>query len=99
MFATGMTFSHEQLIMDDEMSAVSQRIKSGIKVNQETIAKDLIKEIGPQSETYLTTDHTLNWLRSDEYIKPQISVSGPFASWQAKGAKGGSPKRCWMDKG
>ena len=87
MFATGMTFSHEQLIMDDEMSAVSQRIKSGIKVNQETIAKDLIKKIGPQGETYLTTDHTLNWLRSDEYIEPRISVSGPFASWQAKGAK------------
>ncbi len=87
MFATGMTFSHEQLIMDDEMSAISQRIKAGIKVNQETIAKDLIKEIGPQGETYLTTDHTLNWLHSDEYIEPHISVSGPFVSWQAKGAK------------
>jgi len=87
MFATGMTFSHEQLIMDDEMSAISQRIKAGIKVNQQTIAKDLMKEIGPQGETYLTADHTLNWLGSNEYIEPKISVTGPFASWEANGAK------------
>ncbi len=46
MFATGMTCSHEQLIMDEEISAMAKRIAAGIEVNSDTIAKDLIQEIG-----------------------------------------------------
>jgi trimethylamine--corrinoid protein Co-methyltransferase len=87
MFATGMTCSHEQLMMDEEMSAMAKRIKAGIKVSQETIAEELIKRIGPQGKTYLTSEHTKKWLYSDEYLKPRLSVSGPLAGWQAKGSK------------
>lgn len=87
MFATGMTCSHEQLLIDEEISAMAKRIKAGVKVSKETIAGKLIKKIGPQGEAYLTTDHTLKWLYSDEYIKTRLSVSGPLATWQAKGSK------------
>ena len=87
MFATGMTCSLEQLLMDEEISAMSLRIASGIKVTEDTVARDLIKQIGPRGDTYLTTDHTLRWLRSAEYLTPRLSVSGPFASWQANGGK------------
>ena len=59
MFATGMTCSHEQLLMDEEISAMSRRIAAGMAVNAETIAADLIKQIGPRGEGYLTADHTL----------------------------------------
>jgi trimethylamine--corrinoid protein Co-methyltransferase len=87
MFATGMTYSNEQLLMDEEISAMSERIAAGVNVTKETIAADLIKKIGPQGDTYLTTDHTLEWLRTDEYVKPRLSVSGPHAVWQQKGGK------------
>ena len=87
MFATGMTCSHEQLIMDEEIAAISKRIARGIRVDEDTIAKDLICETGPRNPTYLTSDHTLQWLRSDEYLAPRVSVRGPFASWQAAGGK------------
>lgn len=87
MFATGMTCSHEQLIMDEEISAMSRRIAEGIRVNDDTIAKELIKEVGPRGGVYLTTDHTLRRLRSDEYLMPRVSVRGPHASWQAAGGK------------
>ena len=86
MFATGLTCSHEQLIMDEEISAMSRRIADGISVTRETIACDLIKEIGPRGE-YLTADHTLRWLRSNEYLTPRVSVRGPFAKWLADGGK------------
>jgi trimethylamine--corrinoid protein Co-methyltransferase len=86
MFATGMTCSHEQLVMDEEISALSRRLARGLAVNADTIAQDLIEQIGPQGPTYLTTDHTLKWLRSDEYHVPSVTVRGPFASWQAAGA-------------
>jgi len=86
MFATGMTCSNEQLIMDEEISAMSMRIGAGITVNEETIAADLIKKVGPRGE-HLTTEHTLKWLRSGEHLEPRVSVRGPRASWEAAGSK------------
>ena len=87
MFATGMTCSHEQLLMDEEISAMSRRIAAGMPVNAETIAADLIKQIGPRGEGYLTAEHTLRWLRSGEYLKPRLSVRGNRATWESQGAK------------
>lgn len=86
MFATGMTCSNEQLIMDEEISAMSKRIAAGLNINEETIACELIKETGPRGN-YMTVDHTLKWLYSDEYLEPRVSVRGPRASWEAAGAK------------
>jgi trimethylamine--corrinoid protein Co-methyltransferase len=87
MFATGMTCSHEQLLMDDEMSAMARRMAAGIQVDDETIAKDLICELGPANPSYLTAAHTLDWLHRDEYWFPGLAVRGPRALWEARGAK------------
>jgi trimethylamine--corrinoid protein Co-methyltransferase len=87
MFATGLTCSHEQLLMDEEISAYSRRIGTGIEVSPETIAADLIRERGPQGETYMTAAHTLERLRSGEYVTPRLAVSGLYATWADKGAK------------
>ncbi len=87
MFATGMTCSHEQLIMDEEISALCRRLAAGVEVNEDTIARDLIKEIGPQSNDYMTADHTFRYLHSAEYHVPRVAVRGPRASWEAAGAK------------
>ena len=86
MFATGLTCSNEQLIMDEEISAMSKRIRRGIQVDGETIATDLIKSIGPRGE-YLTSDHTLRWLRSEEYLPPRVSVRTGRVPWELAGAK------------
>jgi trimethylamine--corrinoid protein Co-methyltransferase len=87
MFATGMTCSHEQLLMDEEISACCLRLAEGLEVSPETVAAELIQERGPQGETYLTAEHTLRRLRSGEYLKPRLSVSGPLATWQEQGAR------------
>jgi len=87
MFATGMTCSHEQLIMDEEISAMTRRIIAGVRVDDNTLATGVIKEIGPHGESYLTTEHTLQWLRGDEYLTPRVSVRGSRALWEAAGAK------------
>jgi trimethylamine--corrinoid protein Co-methyltransferase len=87
MFATGMTCSHEQLLMDEEISAMSRRIAAGMTVNSETIAAELIEQIGPHGTGYLTAEHTLRWLRSAEYIEPRLSVRGSRSTWEAQGAK------------
>lgn len=86
MFATGMTCSHEQLIMDAEISGMCRRLAAGITVNAETIAEDLIRDIGPRGNGYLTADHTLEWLRKGEYYEPSLAVRQPRAAWEKTGA-------------
>lgn len=76
MFAKGMTYSHGQLIMDEEISAMAKRTAAGVRVMPETIAADLIKEVGARGD-YLTTEHTVQRLRGDEFLPPRISVRGP----------------------
>jgi trimethylamine--corrinoid protein Co-methyltransferase len=85
MFATGMTCSDEQLLMDAEIASMCRRLTVGVEVTMETIAANLIKQIGPQGDTYLTQGHTLERLRSKEYFVPDLAVRGPFASWLAGG--------------
>ncbi len=87
MFATGMTCSHEQLLMDEEISAMARRLASGIEVNETMIAKDLVQEIGPRGSGYMESMHTLEWLRSNEHFLPRLAVRGPFATWKAQGGK------------
>jgi len=87
LFAKGMTCSSEQLVMDDEISGVCLRMARGIRVTDEAIARGLIEEIGPHGGSYLTTDNTLKWMRSDEYFMPGLSVRGPRASWESQGRK------------
>jgi len=86
MFATGLTCSHEQLLMDEEISAMSRRIAAGMRVDRETIAAELISQIGPRGQDFLTSDHTLKWLRGDEYVRPRVSFIGARAVWEAKGS-------------
>lgn len=87
MFATGMTCSDEQLLMDAEIASMCRRLAAGVEVKKSTIAAGLIKDVGPQGETYLTQEHTLKRLRSDEYYVPDLAVRGPFAVWQANGSR------------
>ena len=87
MFATGLTCSHEQLLMDEEISAYSRRISQGVEVSPDSIAAEVIRERGPQGETYMTAAHTLERLRSPEFVAPRLAVSGLDATWAAQGGK------------
>jgi trimethylamine--corrinoid protein Co-methyltransferase len=87
MFATGLNCSQEQLLVDEEISAYARRISRGVEVTPATIAADLVKERGPQGETYMTADHTMERLRSAEFVAPRLAVSGLYTTWAAQGAK------------
>ena len=43
MSATDMTCSQEQLVMDEEISAMTKRIAAGLDVNDERVAADIIE--------------------------------------------------------
>lgn len=85
MLDLGMTFSFEQLVIDDEIARMVQRAISGIAVNEETLAVDVIEKVGPAG-TFLGERHTVKHMRAGE----EMSVAQLFdrtmrATWDAAG--------------
>jgi len=78
-------FSPVQMIIDDEIVSALQHFAGEFKVNEETLAFDVIKEVGPGG-FFLATEHTVHHHRS-ELWEPQIFSRQMFASWQDNGAK------------
>lgn len=85
MFATGLTTTLEQLIMDNEVNNLVKRIMRGVEVNEESIAAEVIKNVGPQGD-FMTEDHTLDNLYGDEFYKPTIRANLNYDAWMADGA-------------
>lgn len=81
---TKMTFSLEQLVIDEEILGAVERHLKGITIDDETLALDLIHEIGPGGD-FLTEDHTLRHFR-DELLVSDLIRHQPREAWQAAGA-------------
>jgi trimethylamine--corrinoid protein Co-methyltransferase len=76
--------SYEKFIIDDEMCGMVKRIKRGYEVNPDTLAFDIIKDVGPGGH-FLDKDHTLEHFRT-EFHQPQLSNRDDFVSWQESGS-------------
>ena len=81
---TKMSFSLEQLIIDETVLGVIERCLRGITVDDETLALDLIHEIGPGG-AFVTTDPTLRHFR-DELLIPDLVSRKHREAWEAAGA-------------
>jgi len=64
-----MTVAYEQFIIDNDINGMALRVLQGIKVNPDTLAFDIIKEIGPGG-SFLTHRHTLKHARGEEFYVP-----------------------------
>jgi len=65
----GMVGSLEMLVLCDECIGMTKRFMKGIDLSQESLAVDLIDEIGPGGN-YLESEHTLNNFKN-EYWFPE----------------------------
>jgi len=81
----GMTASPEQLVIDNEILQIIFRASRGIDVSSETLAADLIEEIGPGGH-YLGTEHTRKFYLHEHYV-PQLSDRSVRADWEKAGSK------------
>jgi trimethylamine--corrinoid protein Co-methyltransferase len=75
----GLTTSFEQLVVSNDVIGLVRRICQGVEVNEETLALDLIDEIGPGGE-YLTSDHTLRHFKENWY--PELISRVPYDRWE-----------------
>ena len=85
MFATGLTVSYEQLVIDDEILGYVSRMAKGIEVNPGTVATELIKRVGPTAN-FLKEPHTLRNLKLEHWM-PSISCRSTHARWSQRGRK------------
>jgi trimethylamine--corrinoid protein Co-methyltransferase len=80
-----MTASYDKLVVDNEIIGMVMRAVEGIKVNDETLAFDLIKKAGPGGH-FISARHTRRHMRSEIY-KPKHSDRENRDRWQKEGAK------------
>ncbi|MGQ9490209.1 MAG: trimethylamine methyltransferase family protein [Anaerolineae bacterium] len=80
----GMTNSIEQIVICDELIAHTKQFMKGLEVSEETLALDLIDELGPHGD-WMGTDHTRRHYREDWY--PRLFDRRPYDDWLAAGGK------------
>ena len=81
---SGLTSSHESIILANEVHGVVRRILQGIQIDNEKIGLDLIDEVGPGG-AFLTTEHTLKHF-TDEFWFPRVFDRERYAKWEELGS-------------
>ena len=77
-----MTIDYGQLVMDNEFARMIKQIVQGITVNDETLAVDVIHEIGV-GKNFLSHDHTFKHMRSQS--QPKLIDRRTREDWETGG--------------
>jgi trimethylamine--corrinoid protein Co-methyltransferase len=84
MIDMGMAVSYEQLLIDAEFVRMFKRAEKGIKVNEDTLALDVIAAVGPAGN-YLTQRHTLKHMRN-EISTAKLIDRKSYSAWEKEGS-------------
>lgn len=79
-----LTVSLEAFVMGDEIIALVRRVAGGIVVNEETLAYDVLKKVGPGGH-FIDQPHTLHHFRGHHYSK--MIDRRIYDGWTLSGAK------------
>ncbi|MCA9923693.1 MAG: trimethylamine methyltransferase family protein [Anaerolineales bacterium] len=79
---SGLTCSPEMMVVGDEIIGFVRRLLSGIALTPETLALDVIDEVGPGGD-YLSHDHTFNHFKETWY--PRLFDRRMYQSWDDAG--------------
>lgn len=75
-----------QAIMDDDISGMVGRFLEGIELDDETLAIELIKQVGSGPDFYLNKEHTRKWWQKEQLI-PAVADTLPLSGWVKEGKK------------
>jgi trimethylamine--corrinoid protein Co-methyltransferase len=81
---SGLTSSMEMTVMGDELIGMVRRFMRGIEVNAETMALDVIDQVGPGGH-FLSEEHTRRHFRQSNWV-PTLIDRNNYDIWQAQGA-------------
>ena len=77
-----MTIDYGQMVMDNEFARMIKHVVQGIAVNDETLAVDVIHEIGV-GKNFLSHDNTFKHMRSQS--QPKLIDRRTREDWEASG--------------
>lgn len=80
-----MLESHLLLVLDDELCGMALRLARGIEVSEETLALDVIRQVG-FSGHYLNQPHTARYFRREHFV-PRLMVREGYDTWEKEGRK------------
>jgi len=78
--------SFEKLVIDNETCGMALRMMKDIIINDETLAFDLMKKVGPGGH-FLSEKHTLKWFQTEEYLSTSVIDKISKPKWESTGAK------------
>ncbi|MEE9248104.1 MAG: trimethylamine methyltransferase family protein [Dehalococcoidia bacterium] len=81
----GLTFSLEAAVMGDEIVGMVKRIMRGMPVDDESLAPDTIRAVGPGGN-FLETEHTFRHYKREQW-QPTLLCRTTFDSWVQGGSK------------
>jgi trimethylamine--corrinoid protein Co-methyltransferase len=85
-----LTASYDKLVIDNEIIGMIMRAVEGIRVDDETLAFDVLKETGPGGH-FVSSRHTRRHMRSEQY-QPQLSDRENRDKWKIGGEKDASAR-------
>ncbi|HJX03065.1 MAG TPA: trimethylamine methyltransferase family protein [Dehalococcoidia bacterium] len=80
-----LTVAYEKYVIDNEILGMVMRAVEGIRVDDETLAYDLIKQVGPGGN-FVSTKHTRRFMRKEHY-QPLLSDRDNREDWESRGKK------------
>ena len=83
MLESGITFDFAQLVLDNEFARMIKQTVRGFSVNDESLAVDVIKSVGPAKD-FLAQEHTLKHMRA--HSRPELIDRSDMETWQTSGA-------------
>ncbi len=82
----GGVYSHLQLVIDDEIAGYVRRMLDGFDVTDETLALDVIREVGPGGN-FLTHPHTARSFKK-EFFLTDVFERMSYQTWRTREVRG-----------
>ena len=79
-----MTVCKEKYVVDNEIIGMVMRAVSGIEVNDQTLALDTIREVGPGGH-FVAARHTRKFMKKEHY-RPTLSDRDQRKDWELNGS-------------
>ncbi len=84
--STELLYSNELAVMEDDVAGWIGGVLEGFIFDDETLAIDLINEVGPIPGHYMAQAHTRKWWNKEDYF-PQVADTESYASWVTTGKR------------
>jgi trimethylamine--corrinoid protein Co-methyltransferase len=90
LIESGLSISYEQYVIDNDIIGMCMRAVKGIDVDENTLAVDVINDVGPAGN-FLSHNHTIQNMKS-EFFYNKVSDRKTRITWEEEGSLDGTER-------